>query len=438
MPDRARGDLSRPAAEEMARPTLEGSAALRLLSDQLLHYVFDFLGTGFVAGEEELGRWVAVVRRFPGLPLVVKASNKAANVYRVLSFRVATKLVVNNRPIDTKRGFTWLQGLGTDETIRELDLENAGLTNSDVTQLVQSLERNQTLDVIHLGKNFIFGDEYPVRCNLPWDKLRVKILTLRYGAIRGRGAHMFFKGLATSAKLTALHLTGNTTLGASELGNLGGLLERTKHLRVLLLDRCDVAETSLHGLLRGLAFNTSLQELSLAQNPAIRDQGAVMLADMLRENKTLQAVDLNMCEIGSMGATRLADAIVASSSPLQKLNLAYNRSIGGIGAAALGRMLKSPCQKLRELNVRECSSGNEGKREVIRALACNTTLTALDLGGERLDEPTEVVARLASALKQNQSLTKLSLEHFELSLEEKALLRKSAMGAPRLKHLLLD
>ena len=76
-----------------------------------------------------------------------------------------------------------------------------------------------------------------------------------------------------------------------------------------------------------LRENSTLQELDLMGN-SIRDAGAESIAMALRENSTLKKLQMGGNDIGAVGAQAIADAL-RQNSTLQQLEL----SVNGIGAA---------------------------------------------------------------------------------------------------------
>eukprot|EP00049_Salpingoeca_infusionum_P011633 m.203061 g.203061 ORF g.203061 m.203061 type:complete len:243 (+) comp14986_c0_seq7:1398-2126(+) len=95
-----------------------------------------------------------------------------------------------------------------------------------------------------------------------------------------------------------------------------------------------------------LTVNGSVQQLQLDQN-SIGDEGAKALAASLQVNHTLQTLSVYANKIGPEGAKAFADSLKVNCG-LTSLTL-YQNTIGDEGAIALGEMLKLN-SSIRELS----------------------------------------------------------------------------------------
>ncbi|KAF9536888.1 hypothetical protein EC957_009435 [Mortierella hygrophila] len=105
-------------------------------------------------------------------------------------------------------------------------------------------------------------------------------------------------------------------------------------------------------------------------------KGLRRLAETLKTDSTLTALDLKSNKIGDNGAVALPEALKANSA-LTTLNLGAN-SIGSDGAVALAEALKTN-STLTALDLYSNSIGDKGAVALSEALKANSTLTALDL-----------------------------------------------------------
>lgn len=124
-----------------------------------------------------------------------------------------------------------------------------------------------------------------------------------------------------------------------------------------------------------LQENTSVQKLDL-ERANITDEGAARLADALTENTTLKYLDLYGNRIGDAAAKNLGEAIVRNSS-LKRLELSSNR-IGDVGAKNLGEAIGWN-SSLKKLLLWRNEIGNEGVAALATGLSTNSTLERLDL-----------------------------------------------------------
>ena len=124
-----------------------------------------------------------------------------------------------------------------------------------------------------------------------------------------------------------------------------------------------------------LKENMTLQTLYISQNP-IGVEGAIALAEMLKKNRTIQQLNVSCDSIGDRGATALAE-MLKENRALQQLNISSN-SIGDTGATALAEVLKEN-RTLQQLNVSRNSIGDGGATALAEMLKENRTLQQLDV-----------------------------------------------------------
>jgi Ran GTPase-activating protein (RanGAP) involved in mRNA processing and transport len=117
------------------------------------------------------------------------------------------------------------------------------------------------------------------------------------------------------------------------------MLRQNHTLQTLDLVNTQFGEIGFRALLEVLKNdNRTLQRLYLGSN-GISSRGAQMLADMLRVNRNLKALLLNVNHIGDEGAICLADALNENES-LEELGLASN----GISFLGMEALLKAAMQ----------------------------------------------------------------------------------------------
>ena len=87
-----------------------------------------------------------------------------------------------------------------------------------------------------------------------------------------------------------------------------------------------------------LASPAACVALDLGNN-GIGSKGAAALSEVLRQNKHLESLNMEVNNIGDEGAENLAGLLIAGTSGIKKLRLASN-NIGDAGAAALASALK--------------------------------------------------------------------------------------------------
>jgi hypothetical protein len=191
-------------------------------------------------------------------------------------------------------------------------------------------------------------------------------------------AHLstLLEGVSASHTITALELQSCGVVRPQDLKGLvriqrlsiqdaifrnGGaaMLQTASSLQELLLADCGLDSNGAAEVAKLLETNTSLQALTLTDNP-IGDQGATVLAEALSSrsrsrSSTLTSLQLDGCSIGTIGAVALA-AMLEKNNRLENLNILINLDIAA-----------------------------KGKRALVMALNCNTSLLDMDMNLRGLD-----------------------------------------------------
>ena len=157
----------------------------------------------------------------------------------------------------------------------------------------------------------------------------------------------------------------------------------------------------IKALAEALLVSSALKELVLYDN-YITDAGASAIGQGLKDNKTLEELHLGSCSIGPAGTQGLAEGVF--SSALKRLVLNDNM-IGDEGAAALGARLKEN-KSLEELELYDCKIGTAGAQGLAEGLF-SSALTSLNLSDNRIGVPG--AKALAGALKVSSALKNLNL-----------------------------
>ncbi|MDP2438641.1 MAG: protein kinase [archaeon] len=158
------------------------------------------------------------------------------------------------------------------------------------------------------------------------------------------------------------------------------------------------SSTLLDEPLRKLFFNDpSLINLDL-RFKKLNEWDASRLADALRGNSTLTALNLNGNDLSDVGTARLAAALKTNTA-LARLDLQEN-SINLEGATRLAEALRVN-SSLTALDLRANSVKNEGAAVLAEALQANATLTALHLDLNGVTDQI-LMRRIHDKLAQNE------------------------------------
>ena len=165
--------------------------------------------------------------------------------------------------------------------------------------------------------------------------------------------------------------------------------------------------TSFEETLEGLRANEVTRAKVDLMGESIEAGDATRLADALtEENTTLTELDAGWNQMGDEGAREMARALGANSS-LKILDLRSNW-IGDEGAKALAAAL-ARTTTLTRLNLNDNVIGDEGAKRLADALRVNTSLTDVDLSWNKIGR--EGAEKLEKALRFNLTLEILQLHH---------------------------
>lgn len=152
-----------------------------------------------------------------------------------------------------------------------------------------------------------------------------------------------------------------------------------------------------------MASNSVATTLVIGNCERIGDEGARMLAEMLRVNTALRTLRLPNDAIGRPGALSIAAAVEFST--IAHVDLSRN-AIYPEGAAALARALMTNVT-LTGLELTDCEIGDRGITSICEMLHSNTTLAKLMVGRNRITDDGMHV--LADTLVVNERLTYLDV-----------------------------
>jgi Ran GTPase-activating protein (RanGAP) involved in mRNA processing and transport len=174
-------------------------------------------------------------------------------------------------------------------------------------------------------------------------------------------------------------------------------------------DGVDFDTEEAQALADALKENHSLQSLNLS-GVRLDADGMQALADALKENHSLQSLNLSGVRLDADGMQALADAMKENHS-LQSLNLS-GVPLDADGMQALADALKEN-YSLQSLDLMRVPLDAAGMRALADALKENSGLQSLDFRDTKLSD--DAVQALADALKENSGLQSLDLSRTELT-----------------------
>eukprot|EP01062_Namystynia_karyoxenos_P054652 TRINITY_DN450_c0_g1_i1.p1 TRINITY_DN450_c0_g1~~TRINITY_DN450_c0_g1_i1.p1 ORF type:complete len:798 (+),score=274.95 TRINITY_DN450_c0_g1_i1:119-2512(+) len=247
-------------------------------------------------------------------------------------------------------------------------------------------------------------------------------LAIKSNDIGARGAEHLARALSSNITLTSLDLSGLSGVNRNHLGTQGALafgraMERNSTLAILNLGANGLGNEGLGHMAHGLEQNQTLTELDLGSNN-LGWEACTVLGPLL-QSCNIQVLNLERNELRDKGVTILAQA-------LRRENEA---SVGRDG------MLMGPGCRVCSLNISHNGIRAPGFRWIADMVGQTRRIHTLRLDG---NEPGEMAQELATALKENRSISYLSLCRCDISDESAVSLGEALNGQPTLTRLELS
>ncbi len=173
-------------------------------------------------------------------------------------------------------------------------------------------------------------------------------------------------------------------------------------------------------LAEAIKINKSITSISLSNNN-ISDEGAIALAEAIKINKSITSISLSNNNISDEGAIALAEALKENHS-ITNVDLSQNQ-IGVNGARALAEALKEN-RSITNFNLSLNQIGVNGARTLAEAIKINKSITSINLIRNNIEN--EGAIALAEALKTNYIITELNLNAKNYRHIEKLISRNRA------------
>ena len=156
-----------------------------------------------------------------------------------------------------------------------------------------------------------------------------------------------------------------------------------------------------------IKVNKTLKALDISRN-IISDDGAAAISDVLKSNNSLQVLNMSSNQITSKVAKRIAEAIKMNIT-LKILSI-DNNTISDGGAVTISDSLKSN-SSLQELNISCNEITSEGAKALAEAIKVNTNVHTLYLHQYDINDELSFNMTVLTPMYYNNTLMKLTLPH---------------------------
>ncbi|KAK7121156.1 hypothetical protein R3I93_022292 [Phoxinus phoxinus] len=296
--------------------------------------------------------------------------------------------------------------------LEKLGLRSCGISDGGCADLRSALRSNLSLRELDLsGNNITDSGVMQLSELLAHPQCKLQKLGLRSFHIRDRGCAVLSSALRLNpAHLRELDLSENniTELGVKMLSAL--LADPQCKLEKLGLRSCDVSDGGCAVLSSALISNLSLRELDLSENN-ITYSGVEKISTLLKHSQCkLQKLKLRSCRVRDEVWPYLSSAL-----SLRELDLSEN-NIKDSGVKCLSYLLADHRQcNLEKLGLRSCQIKDEGCADLSSALRSNPShLRELDLSKNNITDLG--IKQLSDLLKHPQcKLEKLEIRSCYIS-----------------------
>jgi len=336
--------------------------------------------------------------------------------------------------------------LASTRTLKKLKLVDSGSTREVAQALRRGLERNQTLEKLHMEwKGEYFFEEVIVGLTAHAKMNRLFLDFALATEVSGLALRFFLKGNETLEKVVIrwesnldkfstvmtpilLGLACNRSVKKAEFSSpvlndsqtpacaaaWTEMLQRNQTMEVLQFNQVfqfdrerKMGPKCAASIAKGLCENTTLQELDLGTGLQEGAFHGPSWERMLDRNRSLMILNLASCFVGDPGAESLGRGLSRNTS-LKELNLASN-GIGNSGATALADSLRSN-KVLEFLNL--AFNGINGPEAVIaiKSLWECRSLTRLDLTSNAFVRIDSDITMFPEGLPKNTSFERLDLD----------------------------
>jgi len=213
----------------------------------------------------------------------------------------------------------------------ELNLSKNQLKENSGFYLAELLPKLDKLETLILADNLISDPGFTslataislmsLSSNNLEKKFVLKNIDLSNNLIKENESRAFVDYLSKYENLEDIELHGNS-FGSQTANSIGIYLKIVKGLKRINLSKCELNDESCPLLIKNLD-NSLLEDIVLDYNP-LGQIGAILLGNMVRNNKYLKKISLKNCEVTAMSMTMLAKSCEFNST-LEEIDLRNNK-----------------------------------------------------------------------------------------------------------------
>ena len=317
------------------------------------------------------------------------------------------KLDLSSNILSDDGAVTISDGLKSNNTLQELNISHNNITNKGTKRIAEAIQINSTLQNINISKNHISIEGLVHFMEAVKNNCTLQVVNITHNNVTRSGF--------TSIKWCIENLQHPIQIYASwnEINKSGKLVTKISTSCTPDNIEDDVwsfgvydADHLVMCLSECLKEDDTLQELNLSWN-RITSEGAKMIGEAIKENKILQKLDISHNSISDDGVAAISDGLKCNIS-LQELNLSYNM-ITSEGAKMIGEAIKVN-KTLQKLDICDNSISDDGVAAISDGLKCNISLQELNMSSNNI--ASEGAKLIAEAIQVNTTLHTLDIRQY--------------------------
>ena len=350
--------------------------------------------------------------------------------------KILKKLDIHGNSISDDGAAAISDGLKYNISLQELNISHNYITKKGINKITEAIQINSTLQNINISKNLLSLEGLVYFMEAVNNNCTLQVVNITHNNVTRSGF--------TSIKQCIENLQHTIQIYASwnEINESGKLVTKIStsfapdnieddvwsfdeyyhdHL-VMCLSECLKEDDTLQELNiswnkitneganmigEAIKVNKILKKLDIHRN-SISDDGAAAISDGLKYNISLQELDMSWNKITSEGANMIGEAIKVNKI-LKKLDI-HGNSISDDGAAAISDGLKYNIS-LQELNMSYNKITSEGIKRIAEAIKVNTTLHTLHLYQGDINDALSFNMTVLTAVYHNNTLMNLTLPY---------------------------
>ncbi|XP_035382041.1 NACHT, LRR and PYD domains-containing protein 3-like [Electrophorus electricus] len=291
--------------------------------------------------------------------------------------------------------------LQTENSLRELKINNNDLQNSGVEQLCAGLKSSQCkLEILRLSGCGLNEESCKSLKSVLQTENSLRELEMNNNDLQNSGVEQLCAGLKSSHCKLEIHRLSGCGLNEESCKSLTSVLQTENSLRELEMNNNDLQNSGVEQLCAGLKSSYCKLEILRLSGCGLNEESCKSLTSVLQTENSLRELEMNNNDLQNSGVEQLCAGLKSSQCKLEILRLS-GCGLNEESCKSLTSVLQTE-NSLRELEINNNDLQNSGVEQLCAGLKnSHCKLEILRLSGCLVTE--EGCSSLASALRSNPS-----------------------------------